>query len=69
MAEVIHEHDHATGDSSGGMGFFFGMIVLILAVLLIIFYGLPFMTRFSNRQPSVNVPGKIDVNINKGGGQ
>lgn len=45
-----------------GMGFLLGVIVLILFVLGIYYYGLPLLQRSTT--PSVNVPGKIDVNVN-----
>lgn len=61
MADTIH----TTGDS-GGMGFFMGMIVLVLLVLFVIFYGVPMMRRSGGTNvPNVTVPDEIDVNINQ----
>lgn len=62
MAEVIHEH--ATENQGSGIGFFLGMIVLAVLLLLFFYYGLPIL-RQSTQNPQINVPGQIDVNINQ----
>ena len=56
-----------THDSGSGMGFFLGLIVLLLLVFLFFVYGLPAL-RNSFSTPSINVPGQIDVNVNTPGG-
>ncbi len=62
MADTVN----TTGDS-GGMGFFMGVIVLILFVMFLIFYGLPYLRGAGggNSGGGVTVPDKIDVNINQ----
>lgn len=58
---VIHEHD---GDSSSGMsGLVIGLILLLVVVFLFIYFGLPLLR--SAMTPQVNVPSKVDVNVNK----
>ncbi len=62
MVEVIHEH---TNDSSGsGMGFLLGIIVLVIVLILLFRFGLPILNQ-STAAPQINVPGKIDVNVNQ----
>jgi uncharacterized protein HemY len=65
MAEyVVHDHhDDATGGSSN---FLIGVIILAVVVLFLIFYGLPLMRNMgAATTPQVNVPGKVDVNLNQ----
>jgi hypothetical protein len=63
MADVIHEHQTTT-DSGSGMGFLLGVIMLIVFAFLLFYYGLPAL-RSASSGPTVNVPGKIDVNVNQ----
>lgn len=58
--------NHVHSDSNGGMGFFLGIVLLIIFGALFFIYGLPyFRSSFQAPQaPQINVPGKIDVNIN-----
>ena len=59
MATVIHEHTRENGNSSGAI---IGIILLVVIVLLFIAYGLPMLRSYGT--PQINVPGKIDVNVN-----
>lgn len=75
MADTIH----TSGGDSNGMGFFMGMILLVLLVLFFMFYGLPAMRGGSNTQQpapsapaveggdggSIEVPDQIDINVNQ----
>ncbi len=63
MAEehIIHEH------SNGGNNAAILVAVFLLALILLLFYfGLPAL-RGATGTSQVNVPGKIDVNLNQGG--
>jgi len=58
------------GDSGSGMGVIVGVILVIVVVLLIIFFGIPMMRDVQapatpNQGNTINVPDKIDVNVNK----
>lgn len=52
---------------NNGSGFLLGVIVLIVFVVLFIMYGLPMINSSVNQAqtPQVNVPDKVDVNVNK----
>jgi hypothetical protein len=62
MNEVEHV-DHVHNNSGSGMGFLLGIILLLVVLFLIFYYGLPYLGRATN--PQVNVPGTIDVNVNQ----
>ena len=64
MAHTHVEHIHE-GSSDSGMGFLMGMILLMLFIFLMFYYGLPVLRNsFSAPQaPQINVPGKVDVNV------
>ncbi len=49
--------------SDEGMGMIIGLIVLAAVVLIFFVYGLPAIKRISS--PQINIPSKIDVNINQ----
>jgi hypothetical protein len=69
MATVVN-NPSGTTDSGGGMGFLMGVILLIVVGFFLVYYGIPALNRSSgNTTPQVNVPGKIDVNVqNPSGG-
>lgn len=63
MATIVNNPAPApTADSSNGMGFFLGIILVIIVAVLFFYYGLPAIRSVS--QPQITVPGKIDVNVN-----
>ncbi len=59
MATVIHEHTRDNGNSSGTI---VGVILLIVLLALFFLYGLPLIRSYGT--PQVNVPDKINVNVN-----
>ena len=52
-----------SNDSSGGMGMIIGLIVLIVVAYLFFVYGFPAIRQMGS--PQINIPGKIDVNVNQ----
>lgn len=64
MVEVVHDH----GDSSSSsMGLIFGIILAIALVFFLFYYfGRGFMTGGMS-QPQINVPDRMDVNVNQPG--
>ncbi len=56
----------SSSDSNGGMGFFLGALLLIVVFFLFFVYGLPLLRSSSGiGTPQINVPDKVDVNINQ----
>ena len=51
--------------SDGGMGMIVGLIVLAVIVFLFFVYGLPAIRQMQVATPQINIPSKIDVNINQ----
>lgn len=62
MATIVNTP--GSGGDGGGSGFLLGVIVLLVVVFIFIFYGLPMLRQSST--PQVNVPDKVDVNVNDG---
>ena len=54
-----------TSDSGGGMGMIVGLIVLAAVVFIFFVYGLPAIRQMQVGTPQINIPSKIDVNINQ----
>lgn len=64
MATIVNTTPAAS--NSSGMGFFMGMIVLLVIVLLTLYFGIPLLrSATTNKAPSITVPDKIDVNVNQ----
>lgn len=66
MATVVNTP--AQGESSSGMGFMMGMILLLVVLFLLFYYGLPAIRNAGSGGTSVNIPDKVDVNVNPGSG-
>lgn len=49
-------------DSNGGMGVIIGVVALVIFVYIFFVYGLPAIRGAA--APQINVPDKVDVNIN-----
>ncbi len=62
MATIIN-NPPANDNSGGPMGMIIGIIVLIVLVYLGYVYGLPAIRQMGT--PQINVPSKIDVNVNQ----
>ncbi len=52
-------HNHDNG--SDGLGFLFGILILIAFIFALWYWGMPAIQRGTQ----INVPSKIDVNINQ----
>ena len=69
MATIVNNPPVNT-DNGSGNGFLIGIILLIVFVVLFVFYGLPLLGNAGGanqgaQAPQVNIPGKIDVNVNQ----
>jgi hypothetical protein len=65
MATVINNPDSGGTRESSGMGLIIGVIVAVIIVFLFIVYGLPGIRGRSTGGTNVNVPDKINVDVNK----
>lgn len=67
MADPVIVNTPSGGDNPGnGMGFLLGVILLVLVLFLFFWYGLPAIRgMMGSGTPQINVPNKIDVNVNK----
>lgn len=62
MATIVNNPPSQSGGN--GMGFLLGIIVLIVFVIALIWFGLPMINRATQSQsPQINVPDQIDVNV------
>jgi len=64
MTTIINNPDTGGGKSGGGAGLIIGAVVVIAIIALFILYGLPALRR-STSGTTVNVPDKINVNVNQ----
>lgn len=59
MATIVNNPGNS--ESGNGMGMIVGIIFILIIVFLFFIYGLPMIRQSST--PQVNVPEKIDVNV------
>lgn len=52
-------------NSGGGVGMIIGIIVLLVLAYLFFIYGIPAIKQMQLGSPQINIPSKIDVNINQ----
>jgi len=65
MSTVIN-NPPASDSNGSGMGFLVGIILIVVVVFLFFYYGLPVLRgALVGSAPQVNVPDKIDVNVNQ----
>lgn len=68
MATIINNPDSGTSDNaSGGAGMLIGAIVLILILIIFFVYGLPAIRGSSTKGNTINVPDKVQVDVNGSG--
>lgn len=64
MTTVVN-NPPSQNDSGGGMGMIIGLIALLVLGYLFFIYGIPALQQMQVGAPQINVPSKIDVNINQ----
>jgi hypothetical protein len=52
-------------ESGGGMGWIIALIVILIVGYLFVMYGIPALRQMQSGSPQINIPSKIDVNINQ----
>ena len=55
----------AEKESGNGVGMIIGLVALVVVVYLFFMFGLPAIKNLQVGTPQINVPSKIDVNINQ----
>lgn len=69
MATVVNNPGVTTSDSGTSFGMIMGLLLLAAVIILFFIFGLPILRQtVSNPSvvtPQVNVPGKVDVNVNQ----
>lgn len=70
MATIINNPGDG-GDRGPGAGLVIGIVVAVILVVLAFVYLIPAIRGSGGNggTPQVNVPSKVDINVNKGGGQ
>lgn len=64
MATIVNTP--SSGESSGGMGMFLTAVLVIGLILVVGYFLLPAIRQEGqNNTPSIQVPDKVDVNINQ----
>ena len=63
MTTIVNTPPSPVEQTDGGMGMIFGLIVLAAVVFIFFVYGLPAIRNIGS--PQVNIPSKIDVNVNQ----
>jgi hypothetical protein len=73
MATVINNPSNGGSDGGNGMGMVIGGLILLAAIALFIFYGLPMIRNTASPKGgngiNVEVPKDVNVNVNPPGGQ
>lgn len=65
MATIVNTPQPSNQEN--GMWNFLGILLVIVAIFIFILYGIPFIRRSIGNlgSPQINVPGKIDINVNQ----
>lgn len=65
MKTIIRE-EPVVRDEGSSIGFFLGMLILVLFFIMLFVYGVPYIrNNMSGGSPQITIPDKIDVNVNK----
>lgn len=67
MATVVNNPAPSSDSSGSGMGFLLGIIILILFVIGLLYLGLPHLRSGFGGGTQINIPDKVDVNVQGGG--
>lgn len=65
MATIVNNPPPSNNNSGGSMGMIIGLFVLVILGFLFFVYGLPAISNMQFGTPQINVPEKIDVNVNQ----
>ena len=62
MATYVERTEAAPASSDRGLGFVVGVILLVLALIALFVYGLPYVTGGLGGGTQVNLPSSVNVN-------
>lgn len=65
MTTIINTPPATNNESGGSMGMIIGLVVLLILGYLFFVYGLPAIQNMQVGTPQINIPAKVDVNINQ----
>lgn len=65
MATIVNNPPPANDNSGGAMGMIIGLFVLVIVVFLFFVYVLPAISHMQLGNPQINIPGKVDINVNQ----
>ena len=60
---IVNTKPETQTSENSGMAFLLAVILIILFIGLLLYYGLPYLQRSINTGPQVNVPGTVNVNV------
>lgn len=64
MTTVVN-NPQPSNDSGGGISMIIGIILLLIVGYVFFMYGIPAFRQMQSGSPQINIPSKIDVNINQ----
>ncbi len=65
MTTIVNNPPPSNNNSGGSMGMIIALIVLLVLAYLGFVYGLPMLRQMQFGNPQINIPSKIDVNVNQ----
>ncbi len=65
MTTIVNNPPPQSNDSGGSVGMIFGLVIIAILVIVFFLYGLPAIQRMKSGDVQINVPSKIDVNVNQ----
>ncbi len=65
MTTIVNNPPPASDEKGGYMGLIIGIIVIMIAAYIFMTFGLPAIRQMQVGTPQINIPSKIDVNINQ----
>ena len=63
---TIVNNPPSQNESGGPMNAIIGLVVFIIVGYLFVVYGIPAIRQMQLGSPQINIPSKIDMNINQG---
>jgi hypothetical protein len=65
MPTIINNPPGSPNNDSSSAGLIIGLILIIAVLVLFFVYGLPALRNNASKGTTINVPDKVDVNVNK----